>query len=95
MSNLQWDHKDPNEVLDYQIDWTKRLSASETISTSSWTIVGDDSALVQNSDAISGVYTIVWLSAGTAGKKYTLTNRIVTNQGRTMDQSVVLRVKEK
>lgn len=91
---LSWPPKDPDEVLDYQIDWSERLNG-DTISTSTWTISGTDSLLVEDSNEISGDLSIVWLSAGTLGKKYTLTNRITTAAGRTMDQSVNLRIKTK
>jgi hypothetical protein len=92
---LQWDAKDPNEVLDYQIDWGERLAEGETISTSNWTISGSDSSLTEDSKSISGENTVIWLSAGTLGVTYTLTNRIVTSGGRTMDQSVRLKIKSK
>ncbi len=92
---LQWDAKDPNEVLDYQIDWGERLASGETISTSSWTIAGDDSVLVEDSNEIVSENTLIWLSAGTLGVKYTLTNRITTSSSRTMDQSVAIRIKSK
>lgn len=92
---LKWDPKDPDEELDYTIDWTRRLVTGDTISTSTWIIDGPDSDLTQTFDSISTVYTIVWLSGGTVGYRYTCTNRVVTSQGRTMDQSVTLRIKEK
>lgn len=89
---LQWDSKDPDEVLDYQIDWGERLQDAETISTSAWTITGSDSVLTEDSNSISGESTVIWLSSGTLGVRYTLTNRIVTDAGRTMDQSVRLKI---
>ena len=92
---LQWDSKDPNEVLDYQIDWGERLQTGETISTSTWTITGSDSVLVEDNNSISGENTVIWLSAGTLGVRYLLTNRITTSGGRTMDQSVRLKIQSK
>jgi hypothetical protein len=93
---LQWDDpKDPNEVLDYIIDWSERLASGETIGTSAWTITGSDSVLVEDSNSISGETTVIWVSAGTLGVTYTLTNRITTSQGRTMDQSSRLKIKAK
>lgn len=92
---LSWPPKDPDEVLDYQIDWSERLNG-DTISTSSWTISGTGTTpLVEDSNEVSGDLSIVWLSGGTLGVKYTLTNRITTAAGRTMDQSVNLRIKTK
>jgi hypothetical protein len=39
--------------------------------------------------------TTIWLSGGEIGSSYTITNRITTAGGRTMDQSVRLVVKAK
>lgn len=94
MANPKWPDKDPNDVLDYSIDWTARLEA-DTIQSSTWVV--PTGTLVKDSDSISAgnLITVIWLSAGTAGQKYTLTNRIVTVGGRTIDQSVDIKVKER
>jgi hypothetical protein len=89
---LTWPPKDPDEVLDYQVDWSDRLNG-DTLSTSVWTI--SDPALVEDSSEISGDNTIIWLSAGTLGEAYDLLNRVTTTGGRTMDQTVRLRIKAK
>ena len=91
-----WPPKDPNEVLDYSIDWTDRL-VSETISTSVWSLAsgGTDSALVIGSNSINSLRTVVWLSAGTLGGTYYVLNRITTSGNRTMDQTVRIKIKAK
>ena len=89
MSNLKWPDKDPDEVLDYTVNWTARIDP-DTISTSTWLVpVG----ITKNSDSHTTTVTTIWLSGGTIGTKYTLTNRIVTIGGRTMDQSIDIKVK--
>lgn len=88
---LTWPDKDPDEVLDYELDWSARLSSGETISTSTW-IVPD--GIVEDSSSKTDSVTKIWLSGGTAGS-YSFTNRIVTSGGRTMDQSVTLSVADK
>ena len=71
------------------------------ISSSVWTmptgtLVNNSSNL--NSITIAGVvYPVntvatIWLSSGTAGNNYTLTNTIVTNDGRTLDWSIIVPV---
>jgi len=90
---LRWPSKDPDEVLDYQLDWTARLDG-DTISSSSWA-VASGSGLTIDSDSETTTLTTVWLSAGTEGTTYTLTNTIVTAASRTMEQSVRIRIKEK
>ena len=86
--------KDPEEVLDYLLDWSARLPEGDTIATSTWImpdpINGD---VVKDSDDNTDTTTSIWLSAGTLGGKYTLINRVVTSGGRTMDQTCVVKIK--
>lgn len=88
---LTWPNKDPDEVLDYELDWSARL-ATDTISTSSWTV---PAGITKNSDTSTTTTTTVWLQGGTVNESYTLTNRIVTAGLRTMDQSVKIKIKDK
>jgi frataxin-like iron-binding protein CyaY len=87
----RWPNKDPNEVLDYAIDWSQRL-AGDIIDTSTFTV---PSGIVINSQSKTNTMTTVWLSGGSEGVTYDILNRIITNGGRTMDQTVELRVKSK
>lgn len=87
---LVWPDKDPDEVLDYTMDWTARLGA-DTIVSSSWpdAPVG----IVMDSDEHTDNVAVLWLSGGTLGTTYFFVNRITTAGGRTMDQTVKLKVK--
>lgn len=89
--DLKWPYKDPDEVLDYEIDWTSRLGG-DTIVTSTWTV---PTGVTKNSDTFTGSTTIVWLSGGTEPKTYGILNRITTAGGRTMDQTVDLTIRAK
>lgn len=84
--------KDPDDVLDYSFDWSAWLATSETISTSDWT---PSAGIVVDSETNTTTTTTVWLSGGTAGQPYTVTNRITTNQARTVDRTMTIRVKNK
>lgn len=90
---LTWPPKDPNEVLDYDIDWTDRLEDGETISSSTFTVSSGDVEIDSDTDA-AGV-TTVWLSGGTDNTTCVILNRITTSEGRTYDQSVKLRIRSK
>jgi hypothetical protein len=90
MPPLDWPFKDPEGVLDYEIDWSDRLDG-DTISSSDWEI---EAGITEGSSNTTTV-TKIWLSGGTIGEKYVLTNRIVTAGGRTMDQSTRIAVKAK
>ena len=75
--------KDPESIEVFVVDWgLEHLADSVTITTSSWVIEGRDSALTKDQESIlSGSRrTQLRLTAGTEGYRYTVTNRIVTNE---------------
>lgn len=88
-----WPTKDPDEVLDYDINWADRLADGETISTSTWTVVSGTVTI--NSDSKTSARTKVWLQGGALGETSELRNRIVTSASRTMDQTGYLRIRSK
>lgn len=83
--------KDPNAVLDYTIDWTRWLAADQ-IAASEWLV---PAGLTKVGDSKTVSSATVWLSGGTAGQSYTVTNRITTTGGRTEDRSFTIRVEER
>lgn len=91
--SAEWPSKDPNEVLDYVINWTARLG-SDTITSSSFT-VDSESGLVKDSNTNTTTSTTIWLSGGTAGKIGTITNTVITLGGRTMEEAVQLPIRNK
>lgn len=88
---LSWPIKDPDEKLDYDLDWTERL-ATDTITTSTWIVpVG----LVSEEETFTATSTVIWLTGGTLGASYDILNRIETVGGRIMDQTVTLEIDSK
>jgi hypothetical protein len=93
--------KDPDAELDYGFGWTEWLADvpagedPDTISSSSWIVSGADSELSDADATHDETTTTVWLSGGTVGITYTVTNRIVTAGGRTEDRSMQIRIVEK
>jgi hypothetical protein len=86
-----WASKDPDEILDYQIRWANRL-IDDTIASSTWEV---PAGITEEDNSFADYRTYIWLSGGTAGETYTITNRITTAAGRTMDQSVSITVEAK
>ena len=82
---------DPNDVKDYTLDWSRRLATDETITTSTWTAAA---GITKNSDSDTATTTTVWLSGGTAGEHYRITNHVVTSQGREYDWTITVQVVE-
>ena len=103
MSMKHFPPKDPDEVLDYQFDWsaltnntgtTNWLDEGETISahtiTATTGITVDSSTLINNDTAV-----LVWLSGGTDGEDYTITCEIETSENRTAIRSAIISVRKR
>lgn len=89
---LKWPDKDPDEVLDYLVDWSARLSVGDAIASSTWIV---PAGIVKDSDSFNDTTTTIWLSGGTVGTTYDITNRITTDGARVMDQTMRLKLKAK
>lgn len=90
---LTWPSKDPQEVLDYVVDWEVRLDG-DTIATSTWAISPvTASPLTKDSQSNTTTRATAWLSGGLLDEIYEITNTIVTVGARTMEQTVRLRIK--
>ena len=83
--------KDPDAILDYTVDWSRWLG-TDTILASQWTVPTD---LTEVSAAHTPTSATVWLSGGTVGQSYPVTNRITTTSGRTDDRTITIRVEER
>lgn len=93
---LAWPTKDPDDVLDYTLDWSQRLVQGDDILSSVWfTDSSTSPGLEIDSDSFDANSSTVWLSGGIPGTTYLVTNRVTTAGTRIMDQSVKLKVKEK
>lgn len=88
---LKWDDKDPQDVDSFGINWATRLDG-DLISSSDWIV---PTGVTEDSASNTTTTTTIWLSGGTDGDDYELTNRITTTGGRTLDQTVKLRVRAK
>lgn len=83
--------KDPQELLDYAVDWTDWLGA-DTISDVSWTV---PTGITQNSTTNTTKTATIWLSGGTLGNVYRVVCRITTNAGRVAERTIALRIADK
>jgi hypothetical protein len=92
MSVLGIKEKDPESVLDYAIDWSDWLATGDEVSTSTWTV---PSGITKDSDSKTTTKTTIWLSGGVPNADYSLTNRIVTIQGRTTDRTILIQVRNR
>lgn len=92
---LKWADKDPDEVLDYEHDWSAVLEGGDTIDGAPLAMVDTGDVIVDSSTVNANVQK-VWLSGGTVkadGSKEKLTLRINTTGGRTFDEGIALKIK--
>jgi hypothetical protein len=86
--------KQPDEVLDYDVDFSEWLTGGDTIQSHS---VAADAGIVVDSSTVSApTQTVkVWLSGGTDGVTYKVTVTVVTVSGRTKQKEFKVKVKER
>lgn len=84
--------KDPNATLDFACDWSAWLQEDETIVTSEWL---PPDGITAATESVTGGKAIVWLSGGTVGESYQVTNRITTSAGRIDDRTMTIRVRQR
>lgn len=77
--------RDPDSVLDFQIDWSSWLADGEIITSSVWTPVD----VTVDSASFDATSSTVWVSGG-ALPNASVTNRITTSAGRTDDRTIRL-----
>lgn len=91
---LKWPDKDPDELLDYELDWSARLDG-DTIAESDWVVPDGIVKDPTKGDTSTATTATIWLSGGELGEQYELTNRIETAAGRIMDQSARIKIRSK
>jgi hypothetical protein len=88
------DPKDPADKQRYRMDWSAFLAPlADTVTTSTWSANG----MTLSNPAIDpdGLGATTWISGGEAGHIYTVSNRIDTTDGRTVERSFKLEVQER
>ena len=83
--------QDPQDRLDYEIDWSEWLPTGDTIITSTWAV--DDAALTLDDDSATTTAATVFASGGVIGSAYLVTNHIETGQGREKDQTIKIKIR--
>jgi hypothetical protein len=96
--------KRSGERLDYGFDWRgdvgeggPYLDSGEDVTASAWTITPDDDheddvALTIYKEEDDGEKTKVWVTGGTVGVCYTLTNAVETDYSRKIRRSIAIHV---
>ena len=82
------DSLDPDDIDDFVLDWTNRLTSGETISTFTATVAGGVATV---SGSTTGTTTTARISAATAGTLQ-VRYRIVTSAARQLDETATIQV---
>jgi hypothetical protein len=94
---LQWPDKDPEEVLDYDVDWSLRMAAGELLDTVTWTISPTTTPpLTKDSQSHDDPLqtATIWLSGGLDGTDYQVNCNVVADSGRAYDRRIGLNVRQ-
>jgi len=105
--SLKWPNKDPDEILDYTIDWSRFLGGA-TIGGVVWFVDDADgvkTALIPSGQVVHGIQLVsatntntaatARLSLGTDNIRYKFTCQITDTNGLVVERSVHLRVRNK
>lgn len=105
--SLKWPNKDPNETLDFGLDWSRFLRDGEIIISAEWFIISDSNetlsfssgetynSLTNESDGTGGAITSIICSGGVNNTRYKLVCRITLGSGLVVERSVLLFIKER
>jgi hypothetical protein len=92
---LNWPTKDPNDVLDYELNISPALLGNDGDGIATldvWTSPSNPGDLTVNSTTADGSTAIFWLAGGQSGTVYTITVLISTFTGRTIQRTILLPV---
>lgn len=89
--------KDPSEDLDYTIDYSKvfAITPADAISTSNWAVTSPATDITTHSESNTTDSATIWLSGGTEGRRYWITNTVVTTGGRTYERTIEALIQNK
>lgn len=88
MPALTFPPKDPDERLDYGLNWSARLTQGDKITSHALTV--EEGTLVVSASTHTETQVNFWAEGGTPGEVTQMLCRVTTQLGRIMDQTAVL-----
>lgn len=103
--SFKWANKDPDEILDYSVDWSRFLGVA-TISSVQWSV--DNASGVKTSltagNTVNGIQNVaqtntttvatINLGLGTLNSEYKFYCRMIDSTGSIAERVIKLRIKE-
>lgn len=84
--------KDPNDTLDYEVDFARWLPEADTVAGA--TVLIEGTVTEAQPVDLTATMVRVWLQGGAAGETATITVRATTAGARVKDFTFKLRIKE-
>lgn len=104
--SYKWPNKDPDETLDYSVDWSRWLGSGVTIASVAWfvdnvsgaktsftagsVVNGLQNVSVTNTNTVASIN----LALGTLNKEYKIYCRITDSSGSVAERVIKLNIKE-
>ncbi|MBN8871904.1 MAG: hypothetical protein J0H67_03630 [Rhodospirillales bacterium] len=92
---LNWPAKDPNDVLDYQVEYAPAVIGNDADGIATLDVTVSPNApgdLLVTRTTVDGTRAVLWMSAGQSGVVYVVTLAMTTMNGRVVQRSVLLPV---
>ena len=91
---IHWPAKAPGEANeDYDLDWSGKLNAGDSIASSSWIVVGAPASITIADGGHTATLTKVFVSGGAENQVYTFQNTVVTANGETYIRQTSMLIK--
>jgi hypothetical protein len=103
--SFKWANKDPDEILDYSVDWSRFLGAA-TISSVAWSVdnASGVKTAIGSGNTVNGIQNVsqtntntvatINLGLGILNEEYKFYCRITDNTGSIAERVIKIRIKE-
>lgn len=104
--SLKWPSKDPDETVDFSVDWSRYLGSQATIDTVTWFVNNESDVKTQFNPGsiinnlqlvgVSNTNTVatINLALGTNNTKYKLHCQMLDTSGTVAERAITLPIKE-
>lgn len=92
---LVWHYKDPDEVLDYPVDWSQHpmWQPGDVISSASFSLSTAAGMTIDETSHDNRNLSVVTLSGGTIGQRGKVLCQVVTDEGQTLQQTATVLIR--
>jgi hypothetical protein len=105
--SYRWPNKDPDETLDYSVDWSRFLGAGVSITSVQWFIDNESGVktLISGGQVVNTIQNVaqthnnavatINIGSGTNNVEYKFYCRVIDSSGSQAERVIKLRVKER